>query len=139
MAKRKKRNGKITSDTTSRTIPGRVVKYSDRQQYTFNIYNLRHGKWASPTLIKRRFIEKPAIYVRTPRTKKIPPILPIGQKDKQTKLYSGFQTAERVTSCDLKRERRRRAYFGYINAPRAGSGAAKIRKSPRSDRFTVKC
>ncbi len=52
--------------------------------------------------------------------------------------YVGFQLEQRVRTCDQKRERRRRAYFGYLKSPHAGKGPRK-RLSPRGDRFTVKC
>ncbi len=82
---------------------------------------------------------EPALRVRTPTTPIHPTRAPLAVTETPTKLYRGFQRVERVISCERKRERRRRAFFGYLNAPRATGVAAKIRKSPRSDRFTVKC
>lgn len=95
----------------------------------------------SRDLLRRRTFQlnQPAIYVRKPKTIHIPPSLAPGRKDKKALVYQGFQTENRVTKCDQMRERRRRAYFGYINAPHAGKGAQVKRMSPRGDRFTVKC
>ena len=68
--------------------------------------------------------DEQAIYVRTPSSAKVPTRAPLAVRETPKKLYVGFQRAERVTSCDQKRERRRRAFFGYLNAPHAGKGAA---------------
>ncbi len=92
-------------------------------------------------IIRKPFMrDEPALLVRTRIDKKVAKPAPVKVTETPKKLYSGFQRVERVESCELKRERRRRAFFGYLNTPRAGKGAAaKKRKSPRSDRFTVKC
>ncbi len=95
----------------------------------------------SKHLMRRRtkvFLEDvPGLYVRQPTTKKVPGIRP--QKKERIPIeYKGFQPEQRVTSCDKKRERRRRAFFGYANGPHAGKGTGK-RLSPHGDRFTVKC
>ncbi len=122
MAKRKRRSAKKYAIKPTRNI----------------VYDIRRGPIVRPTL-KKFLIDEPAIYVRRTIDKKISKPAPIKVTEKPLKLYSGFQREERVISCDQKRERRRRAFFGYLNAPHAGKGAAKKIKSPRSDRFTVKC
>ncbi len=77
--------------------------------------------------------DEPGLATSAIATKTIRPVRP----EKIQKKYVGFQLETRVTSCDQKRERRRRAYFGYLKSPHAGKGTK--RTSPRSDRFTVKC
>ncbi len=81
--------------------------------------------------------DEPGLYVRQPSSPKVPGQRPL-KKEKIKIVYKGFQLEQRVTTCDQKRERRRRAFFGYLNAPHAGKGTGK-RVSPRGDRFTVKC
>ncbi len=83
--------------------------------------------------------DEPGLFVRTPKTPHVPQ--PQKHKDRIARNFVGFQKETRVTSCDTKRERRRRAYFGYTNGPHAGKGAGKKTRelSPHGDRFTVKC
>ncbi len=103
--------------------------------YTHEIWKVRHGLWTRRTVKKQTLFKRdePGLAVGAPVTKTQRP----KTAERIPKLYEGFQLETRVTSCDLKRERRRRAYFGYIKSPHAGKGS--LRKSPRSDRFTVKC
>ncbi len=128
MAKKKKTRRAVRPVRSTRRRVGRVVAGQAAEH--------------RPVLVLKTGPFRPheaALYVRRPTSRVIPAIAPIKKTETPKKLYSGFQRVERVISCDQKRERRRRAFFGYLNAPHAGKGAAKIRKSPRSDRFTVKC
>jgi len=129
MAKKKKKRTRTEKSVGSKALT-RVIS---EPLYTHEVWKVRHGLWT------RRTSPKPSVFTRdqpglaTTRavTKTIRPKTP----EKIAKKFEGFQLETRVTSCDLKRERRRRAYFGYLKSPHAGKGT----KSPRSDRFTVKC
>ena len=133
MAKKRKRQISIAQH--KREHWGRVVRGINLpQRYKPDLTLLSKRK-----RIQSFLRDEPALYVRRPKDKKIPARAPLAVTETPLKLYSGFQRVERVINCDQKRERRRRAFFGYLNAPHAGKGTQIKRKSPRSDRFTVKC
>ncbi len=124
--KRRKARGETTYQKQAPIVKGPV--------YDFATFQLRHGVWKQHTLIKRRTVfkrDEPGLATDNVVIKTQRPVKPEKIKTK----YEGFQLETRVTKCDQMRERRRRAYFGYLKSPHAGKGT----KSPRSDRFTVKC
>ncbi len=130
MAKKKKKTKK---DAWGREITPAIQFSAPVLKYTHETFKVRHGLWTRRTIPKVFARDVPALAVTSKVTKTQIP----NKAERIPKLYEGFQPEPRVTSCDRKRERRRRAYFGYLKSPHAGQGNKQ--KSPRSDRFTVNC
>lgn len=137
MAKRKKikRKGAVAA---ARAAPRKTIQSPNLKipEYDHNVWKIRHSLWSRRTAIPTRTFRKdePGLAVTKAPMFTFRPNTP----EKIPKKYIAFQPEQRVTSCEQKRERRRRAYFGYLKSPHAGKGSSK-RVSPRGDRFTVKC